>query len=204
MDEVELLRAVYRSVDWQRLYELAPQMDREAVDALFHRLGAALQAGPKCPAHETAAPGTLRKLCLYCDGASSGNPGPAAIGMVLQTTSGQEIVAWGEFIGKSTNNVAEYRSAIAGLKKALELGAEQVQLFSDSELLVRQLKGLYKVKSPQLKSLHAEVMELFSRFGRWQVEHIPRQHNRRADALAKEQIRAHAGHKNPRRTAPGH
>ncbi len=104
--------------------------------------------------------------------------------MVLTTPEGEEVLAWGAAIGRATNNVAEYRAAIEGLKNALELKVRRVRLLSDSELLVRQLEGAYKVKSPKLKPLHGELTALLARLDSWEARHVARDQNLRADALA--------------------
>jgi ribonuclease HI len=124
------------------------------------------------------------RLVINVDGASRGNPGPAAIGVVIADASGREVLAWGEAIGRTTNNVAEYRAAIAGLEKALELGARSVELRADSELLVHQVNGRYRVKNAGLRPLHAKVTELLGRFESWSAAYVPREKNARADALA--------------------
>jgi ribonuclease HI len=181
VNKLELLKAVYSAIDWERLYRAAPDAERVQVDGLFQELAEAL--GPQPGAAESAA---IRggAVVLYCDGASRGNPGPAAVGVVLAEPSGRELLAWGEPIGRATNNVAEYRAAIAGLQKALELGARSVELRADSELLVHQISGVYRVKHPGLRPLHAKVGELLGRFERWSARHVPREANARADALA--------------------
>jgi ribonuclease HI len=187
MKPLELLRRVYESIEWDRLYELAPQASRREVDELFQTLRGLL--GPE-PDADAAAAVTGGAALVYCDGASRGNPGPAGIGMVIATPGGDEVLAWGESIGRATNNVAEYRAVIAGLEKALALRVRSVHLLTDSELLVRQLNGEYQVKSAGLKPLHAEVQELLARFGGARVGHIPRAENARADALASRHARA--------------
>jgi len=179
----ELLRAVYRSVEWDRLYDLLPGATREQVDALFAEFREALGACPDVPA-ELAAVIAGGSVSVHCDGASRGNPGPAGIGVVLRTPGGQDVVAWGESIGRATNNVAEYLACIAGLRKALELQARSVTILSDSQLLVRQINGRYRVKNPGLKPLHAQVGELLSHFDSWEARHVPREQNAEADALA--------------------
>jgi len=181
VNKAELLKAVYGALDWARLYELAPQASRQEVDELFQELRRRL--GPQ-PEGDAAAPVRGGKAVVCCDGASSGNPGPAAIGVVITDADGREVLAWGECIGRATNNVAEYRAAIAGLEKTLELGAKSVELRADSELLVKQLRGQYRVKNAGLKPLHARVRQLLGRFDAWSVAHVPREKNARADALA--------------------
>jgi len=127
---------------------------------------------------------TVKKLVIYTDGASRGNPGPAAIGVVIQDESGRAAATISQCLGKATNNQAEYRAIIAGLEKALELGATHVELRSDSELAVQQLSGKYRVKNEALKPLFLKVGILRSRFSGMAVSYIPREKNRAADKLA--------------------
>ncbi len=193
MNKKELLRAVYSAIDWDLLYRNAPDAERGEVDELFRelaeRLGPQPEVGPQPtvgPQPEAAEAASVRggDVIVCCDGASRGNPGPAAIGLVLLDSAGRELVGWGEAIGRTTNNVAEYRAAIAGLEKALELGARRVEVRADSELLVHQINGRYRVKNAGLRPLHAKVSELLGRFDSWKARHVPREKNARADALA--------------------
>ncbi len=124
------------------------------------------------------------RLTVECDGAARGNPGPAGIGAVVRDGHGRILAEIGEGIGVATNNVAEYRAAIAGLARALDLGASEVLLRSDSRLLVEQLEGRYRVKNPTLIRLHGEVRGLLARLARVRIEHVPRERNRDADRLA--------------------
>ncbi len=121
---------------------------------------------------------------LYCDGAARGNPGPASTGYVLVDAEGRELVARGEALGKQTNNVAEYTALLHGLDAALELGVRNIRVRMDSELVVRQLLGIYRVRNPGLLPLHAAVQERRRRFATFQIEHVRRHDNARADALA--------------------
>ncbi len=186
MDKLRLLKAVYEAIDWARLYENAPEAERRDVDELFRQLREGL--GPQA---EQALADQVRggEAVLRCDGASKGNPGPAGAGMVIETADGREVLAWGEPVGRATNNVAEYRALLAGLQKALEIGVHRIEVRADSELLVRQINGDYRVKSAKLRPLHAQAMSLLERFGRWSVRHVPRQKNARADTLADEAAR---------------
>jgi ribonuclease HI len=138
------------------------------------------------------APERFNALALYIDGASRGNPGPAGIGVVIKDPAGRTVAEISEFIGRGTNNVAEYRALIRGLEEAANLGARTVTVRSDSELLVRQLKGEYKVKSPDLSPLHLEAHRLLKGFGRTSVERIARGENAAADALANRALDAGA------------
>ena len=124
------------------------------------------------------------KLVLYTDGASRGNPGPASIGAVLYDEDDAVAQTVSEEIGTATNNVAEYSAVIAGLEAAASLGADEVELRSDSLLLVKQILGEYRVKAAGLKPLHAKVRRLMSSFAKVEVNHVPRELNEVADALA--------------------
>jgi len=130
---------------------------------------------------------------LYTDGGARGNPGPAGIGAVLLTASGDLVEELGDFIGKATNNVAEYQALLAGLELALDRGVERLDVFLDSELVVRQVNGQYKVKDAGLKPLHAQACLLLSRFHEVSVKHVRREQNAEADRLVNEAIDA-AGH----------
>lgn len=123
-------------------------------------------------------------LVLYSDGSVEGNPGPGAIGVVIEDGHGTPVEAWGEAIGHCTNNQAEYQALLAGLRKARRLGAKAVTVRSDSQLLVRQFLGQYKVRDAKLKPLHEEARRLARAFATFAIEHIPREQNRAADRLA--------------------
>lgn len=123
-------------------------------------------------------------IILYTDGASRGNPGPAAIGAVLKDCKGKLLGTISETIGQATNNQAEYQAVIAALKQALRLGAQRVELRADSELVVRQLNGRYRVREAHLKPLYAEVKALAGRLKEFRVVHIDREENKDADRLA--------------------
>ena len=123
------------------------------------------------------------KLVVNVDGGARGNPGPAAIGVVVSEPDGTVIDEVGERIGVATNNVAEYRAVLKGIERAQALGAGEVELIGDSELVARQLTGAYKVKHASMKPLHAEALAALSRFDRWRIRTVPRAQNARADAL---------------------
>ncbi len=128
------------------------------------------------------------KWIIYSDGASRGNPGPASIGAVVYDGSGREIHTVSRRIGRATNNEAEYRAAIAGLEAALALGARDVELRMDSELVVRQINQMYKVRNPSMRRLFGRVKDLQWRFASLEVRHVRREKNRRADGLANEAL----------------
>jgi len=121
---------------------------------------------------------------VYSDGASRGNPGPASIGAAVYDSAGREVHSVSRRIGRATNNEAEYRAAIAGLEAALALGARDVELVMDSELVVRQLNLRYKVRNPALRRLFGRIKDLQWRFASFEVRHVRREENRRADELA--------------------
>jgi ribonuclease H / adenosylcobalamin/alpha-ribazole phosphatase len=121
---------------------------------------------------------------VWADGGARGNPGPAGFGVVVASLGGEVLAEVAEGIGWATNNVAEYRGVIAGLQRARQLGARRVRVRTDSLLVVNQQKGLWKVKHASLRPLSAEVARLARSFERVTWEHVPRERNRRADALA--------------------
>jgi ribonuclease H / adenosylcobalamin/alpha-ribazole phosphatase len=123
-------------------------------------------------------------LTAYCDGAARGNPGPAGIGAVVLDADGGVLAEVAEGIGIATNNVAEYRAAIAALRSSAELGARRVTLRADSKLLVEQLAGRWRVKNPTLIRLHGEARALLAGFERVELEHVRREFNKLADRLA--------------------
>ena len=122
------------------------------------------------------------------DGGARGNPGPAAVGVVISTPDGEVLGEVSERIGVATNNVAEYRALLRGLELARGLSAREVEIVNDSELVARQLTGVYKVKHPALKPLYAEAMAALRTFDRWQVQSVPRADNARADELVNEAL----------------
>jgi ribonuclease HI len=124
------------------------------------------------------------KMILHADGASRGNPGPAAFGVVLTNSRGQIVEEFGREIGTATNNEAEYRGLLSGLDAALGRGATELEVHLDSELLVAQLKGDYKIRAANLKPLHAEARRKLKHLARVRVVQIPRSSNSHADALA--------------------
>ncbi|MCL5003882.1 MAG: ribonuclease HI family protein [Patescibacteria group bacterium] len=123
------------------------------------------------------------RLLVYSDGGSRGNPGPAAIGFVIKNKTGQTVFETGKSIGAATNNMAEYEAIIAALEKSLNLGAASVDCFLDSELAVRQLNGVYKIKDARIKIYSARILVLRQKFKSVTFSHIPREKNQRADFL---------------------
>ena len=125
---------------------------------------------------------------LFTDGGARGNPGPAAAAYVLEAEDGTVLAAEGEALGTATNNVAEYRALLAGLEKAAELGLDRVEVVSDSELLVKQMRGEYKVKNAALRELWEEGQRLARRVGRVEYTAVRREHNELADRLVNDAL----------------
>ncbi|MEA2300472.1 MAG: ribonuclease [Solirubrobacteraceae bacterium] len=123
------------------------------------------------------------KLVVHVDGGSRGNPGPAAAGAVLRTPDGNLVAEASRTLGRATNNVAEYRALLLGLERARELGAREVEVINDSELVAKQVTGRYKVKHADMKPLHAQARAALAGFERWSIRSVPRAENVDADAL---------------------
>ena len=130
------------------------------------------------------------KLVVHVDGGARGNPGPAAAGAVISTPDGDVVADAAEAIGVATNNVAEYRGLLLGLRKARELGASEVEVVNDSELVAKQVNGIYKVKHPEMKPLHAAALQALRGFERWSIRSVPRAQNAGADALVNQALDA--------------
>jgi ribonuclease HI len=130
------------------------------------------------------------RLVLHVDGGARGNPGPAAIGVVLSAPDGSVVDEVAEPIGVATNNVAEYRALLRGLELAAALGARELEIVGDSELIARQLTGGYKVKHPSMKPLYADAIAALRRFDSWRIRTVPRAQNARADALVNQALDA--------------
>jgi ribonuclease HI len=147
-------------------------------------------AAAATPAPAQPAPGPGERYRLHTDGGARGNPGPAGIGARLTTAGGDVVEDVAEYIGKATNNVAEYRALIAGLEVALGRGVERLDVFLDSELVVKQVNGQYKVKDAGLRPLHRQACLLLSKFHEADVRHVRREQNAAADALVNQAIDA--------------
>ena len=130
----------------------------------------------------------VKRLVVNVDGGARGNPGPAAVAAVVSDPDGEVIAERAGRIGEATNNVAEYRALLLGIELARELGAEEVELIGDSQLIVRQVRGEYKVKDAGLKPLHRQATEALRAFARWSIRDVRRAHNERADELLHEAL----------------
>ncbi len=128
------------------------------------------------------------KITVNVDGGARGNPGPAGIAAVATGEDGEILAERNETIGEATNNVAEYRAMLLGIELAGELGADEVELIGDSELIVKQVQGKYKVKQEHLRPLRAQVVEALSGLDSWTIRNVPREENARADELVNEAL----------------
>ena len=123
------------------------------------------------------------KVIVHVDGGARGNPGPAAAACVISTPEGEIVAEHSELLGRATNNVAEYRALLLGLAKARELGAEEIEVIGDSELIAKQVQGLYKVKHEAMRPLYLQAMKALRDFESWSIRTVPRAQNAHADAL---------------------
>ena len=130
------------------------------------------------------------RLVVHVDGGARGNPGPAAIAAVLADPGGAVLEERGEAIGRTTNNVAEYRALLLCIERARALGARELELVGDSELIARQVRGEYRVKDPALRELHTQVAAALEGFDHWTIRNVPREENARADRLVNEALDA--------------
>jgi ribonuclease HI len=131
-----------------------------------------------------------KEMRVHIDGASRGNPGPAAYGVVMESADGSPVAALSKFLGETTNNVAEYQALLGALEYALAHGHRRLRVLADSELLARQIAGRYKVKSPDLRPLYEQAQRLIARLEAFSIEHVPRERNRQADRLANQALDA--------------
>jgi ribonuclease HI len=123
------------------------------------------------------------KLIVHVDGGARGNPGPAAAACVVSAPDGEVLAERSQLLGKATNNVAEYRALLLGLQCARELGASEVDVVGDSELIAKQVQGAYKVKHEAMRPLHSQALKALRQFDRWSIRTVPRARNAQADAL---------------------
>src|SRR6202166_5161846 len=168
-----------------------PYSRRPATKSLFSRQDDSARENP--PQHY---------LIAHIDGGARGNPGPAGYGVVIQDEAGKKVAQLSEYLGHQTNNFAEYQGLIAALEYALQHGPKALKLVSDSELLVRQIKGIYKVKNPTLQDLHGRAKELINQLDWFSIGHALREQNRDADRLANEAMDKGMGRGSARAIAP--
>ncbi|TMA16067.1 MAG: ribonuclease HI family protein [Deltaproteobacteria bacterium] len=171
-------------------------IEREEAVRLLREAARKLGAAPKeraaaqkeLPGLERSAGADGKRVRVFSDGAARGNPGPAGAGAVVLDPRGRVLARVGKFLGKQTNNVAEYEGVILGLARAKELGATEVDVRADSLLLIRQLEGVYQVKNAALKALHAKAKGLLRSFERVDLRHVPREENTLADEMSNRAI----------------
>jgi ribonuclease HI len=163
-----------------------PGLSRERLTKILEEIASGLTETGRPPLRELTAPGN--RLRVYSDGAARGNPGPAGAGAVLVEPSGQVVDRLGKFLGVQTNNYAEYMGLLLGLKRARELGVSEVEVYADSELMIRQLGGRYQVKSTSLRPLYEEAVRLLNDFSRVKLVHVPREMNAAADEMSNRAI----------------
>jgi ribonuclease HI len=187
---VKSAKAIYEYLQNLKIPTLSPPVDNQMGKLMFYFRGpdgeiwevAEYQAKGKKVA--PAKSKIIEEAIIYADGACRGNPGQASFGVVIYDQSKQKLAELSEAIGVATNNQAEWRGLIAGVKKALELGVKRLAIFLDSDLVVRQARGEYKVKNPELQKLYLEFWQLRNQLTSIQIKHVPREQNRLADKLA--------------------
>ncbi|WP_224366770.1 ribonuclease HI family protein [Hyalangium versicolor] len=197
--EADILRHIAREEPLTATVRAFRGLTRERLGQLLEEAAEKLAAGtaePRAEAPAAAAPapaaeeprGATPRLRVYSDGAARGNPGPSGAGAVLIEPGGQVVARVGKYLGHQTNNYAEYMGLLLGLKHAKTLGAKEIELFADSELLIRQLSGRYQVKSPSLRPLYEEAVKLLNDFSRVKLVHVPRAMNAAADEMSNRAI----------------
>ena len=188
VSEESILRQLARTLSIPKTLERFPSLTLQDLQALLFRAAQRVAEETEASSSPLFKDSEESEWTLYADGASRGNPGEAGVGAVIADSHGRTVKELKYFLGVASNNDAEYQAAILALEKAYELGAKRVALHLDSELVVRQLKGEYRVREPHLKDLHRKAMEALNRFSRYSILHISREENRRADQLANEAI----------------
>jgi ribonuclease HI len=168
--------------------EGAQKLLRGAAQKLAREKVPAPQDAFRLPARKSDAVPDGKVVRVFSDGAARGNPGPAGAGAVLTDTSGKVLARLGRYLGRQTNNVAEYQGLLLGLQHAQELGYRSVEVRADSQLLIRQLKGEYAVRHAGLKPLHAEALRLLRGFDKVDLKHVPREENGLADEMSNRAI----------------
>ena len=205
MKKSEALRLLAGTLSFRAVMKEHPEVGKEGLRALLTEAAGAVGDGELAPVPKEKQPARgagrpeqegflfapadeARALRIFTDGASRGNPGEAGIGVLVEDSSGNRLREIRRYLGKATNNQAEYTALLIGLQVCREMGAEDISVFADSELLVKQMKGEYKVKHPLLLPLYTEAKKLTSGLKKFRITHIPRAKNAHADALANEAI----------------
>jgi ribonuclease HI len=182
----EILKYIAREEPLTGTLKAFSGLTRERLAKMLEKL--ADRSGSTASAFEAETNSALNRVRVYSDGAARGNPGPSGAGAVLVEPSGQIVDRLGKFLGVRTNNYAEYQGLLLGLKRARELGVREIEVFTDSELLIRQLGGRYQVKSASLRPLYEEALKLLNGFSRVKLVHVPREMNSAADEMSNRAI----------------
>lgn len=189
----ELLSLVHKSIDMEILKNKNKTITKKRVDKLFqdlkvHVKNDDLTTSDKEKADDSNINKEIDLIVVNADGASRGNPGKSGIGVAIFDKDSNLINEAYDYLGVATNNIAEYKALILGIKLSMEYNAKKILFKSDSELMVKQIKGEYKVKNPQLKLLFAEVQDLLKKLPNWKIMHVRREENSEADLLANKGI----------------
>lgn len=193
ISDQELLELIRKGIDPDGIAAKDPRITRRRLEEFFSRLNSIVKTGPgplKDKAGKSLSGG---RVLVYTDGASRGNPGRAGIGVVICDREQNVLEEISEYIGETTNNVAEYRALISALEEVRKYHPKELEVFSDSELLVKQINGQYKVRSPLILPLYKEAKRLVETLPKWKIRHIPREENPLADALANRAVDEHRG-----------
>jgi len=190
--DADILRFIAREEPLAATMKEFPGLKRDRVERLLEKVAEMVEVvgGDGTPelANTVGLPKNLRRIRVYSDGAARGNPGPAGAGAVLVEPSGAVVERVGKYLGTQTNNFAEYMGLILGLQRARALGVSEVEVFADNELMIRQLSGRYQVKSPSLRPLYEQAVQLLNEFSRFKLVHVPRQMNAAADEMSTKAI----------------
>ena len=181
----ELLLFIARNEVLPKTLEAFPDRTRREI---VIRLEAIANSLPKPAQKKEQAVPVRERIMIYSDGAARGNPGPAGAGAVLIDSTGQIIERLGKYLGVQTNNYAEYLGLLLGVKRARDLGIPEVEIYADSELMIRQLGGRYQVKSPTLRPLYEEAIKVLKGFAKFKLVHVPREKNQEADEMSNRAI----------------
>lgn len=185
--EADILRYIAREEPLSATLEAFPGVSRDKLKRALEHVATFYEDAVGADSPEVT-PSFHHRIRLYSDGAARGNPGPSGAGAVLVEPSGQVVDKLGKYLGIQTNNYAEYMGLLLGLKRARELGVREVEVFADSELMIRQLGGRYQVKSRSLRPLYEEALRLLKDFLRVKLVHVPREMNAAADEMSNRAI----------------
>ena len=195
MKKSELVEELARTLSVKRLLKAHPDIDEDTLSAVLKEAAAVVGQSEVPAARQPDFNFAIEppqqkagRLIMFTDGASRGNPGEAGIGVVIKDEGGNVVKRIARYLGKATNNQAEYTALLDGLKAAREMGADGIQAYADSELLVKQIKGEYKVKNPELQKMNQVARSLIEKFPAFVITYIPREKNSLADSLANEAI----------------